>query len=231
MPRKPRMFVPGIPAHVVQRGNNRQATFFEKQDYDFYLDVLQSGLRRYDAALHAYCLMSNHVHLLITPNRENSIPRVFQHVGRMYVLYINKKYGRTGALWEGRYKCSLINADEYLLTCYRYIELNPVSAGMVIRPEEYPWSSYRHNGTGQTNRLISEHDVYLGLGNDSETQRHRYRNFFQAEIPSGSEQQIQKALNFNYPLGNDKFREEVEYYLGRPIGKMEGRTPTKSSAD
>ena len=111
MPRKPRMFVPGIPAHVVQRGNNRQATFFEKQDYGFYLDVLQSGLRRYDAALHAYCLMSNHVHLLITPNRENSIPRVFQHVGRMYVLYINKKYGRTGALWEGRYKCSRYEND------------------------------------------------------------------------------------------------------------------------
>ena len=144
MPRKPRMFVPGIPAHLVQRGNNRQATFFEKQDYTFYLDTLSSGLRRYDAVLHAYCLMSNHVHLLVTPNREDSIPRIFQHVGRIYVLYINKKYKRTGSLWEGRYKCSLINADEYLLACYRYIEINPVSAGMVRGPEEYPWSSYRH---------------------------------------------------------------------------------------
>ena len=142
MPRKQRMYLPGVPAHVVQRGNNRDACFFHEDDYRYYLAVLADELKRYRVSLHAYVLMTNHVHLLMTPTDETGISRVMQHVGRTYVLYINRTYRRTGTLWEGRHKASLVNAAEYLLSCYRDIELNPVRAGMVETPEAYPWSSY-----------------------------------------------------------------------------------------
>ena len=231
MPRKPRMYVPGMPAHVVQRGNNRRPTFFDDQDYDYYLEVLSKGLVRYRADLHAYALMTNPVHMLITPGREDSIARVFQHVGRLYVLYVNKKYRRTGSLWEGRYKCSLVDADKYLLTCYRYIELNPVVAGMVEKPEEYRWSSYLVNGVGMRSQLIQPHDIYLGLGDEIESRCRRYRELFETEIADESVHKIRKALKFNYPLGNDKFRQEIENYLGRTIGKMEGGRPGNPTID
>jgi putative transposase len=148
MPRKPRMYLPSIPAHIVQRGNNRDACFFSDDDYLYYLEVLGQGLRRYGVKLHAYCLMTNHVHLLMTPKDNVGISRVMQHLGRLYVLYINRTYRRSGTLWEGRHKASLVNAEEYLLTCYRYIELNPVAAGMVNTPEQYRWSSYRWHAWG-----------------------------------------------------------------------------------
>ena len=160
MPRKPRMYLPGVPAHIVQRGNNRDACFFSDIDYQYYLEVLGQGLRRYEVKLHAYCLMTNHVHLLMTPNDEMGISRVMQHLGRMYVLYVNRTYRRSGTLWEGRHKASLINAEEYLLTCYRYIELNPVVARMVRAPGEYRWSSYRRNALDEPNALIHEHLLY-----------------------------------------------------------------------
>ncbi|WP_208738801.1 transposase [Phytopseudomonas daroniae] len=156
MPRKQRMYLPGVPAHVVQRGNNRSACFFHDEDYQFYLTVLGDALKRYRVQLHAYVLMTNHVHLLMTPESETGISRVMQHLGRMYVLYVNRIYRRSGTLWEGRHKASLINADEYLLTCYRYIEMNPVRAGMVEAPEEYRWSSYRWHGWGKADSLISD---------------------------------------------------------------------------
>lgn len=227
MPRKPRMFVPGIPVHVVQRGNNRQATFFDEQDYLIYLEALAQGLKRYRADLHAYVLMTNHVHLLITPEKVDSIPRIFQHVGRLYVLYINKKYKRSGTLWEGRYKCSLVNADEYLLTCYRYIEMNPVTANMVGKPEEYPWSSYRYNGLGQENSLVIPHDLYLRLGGDQASRCYAYRELFRFELIEKDIHEIRESLNYNYPLGNDRFKDEVEYYLGRSIGKRRAGRPKK----
>ncbi len=131
MPRKTRMYLPGVPAHVVQRGHNRSACFFSDDDHLFYLECLGQGLRRYGVRLHAYVLMTNHVHLLMTPDEDSSISRLMQHVGRLYVLYVNKRYRRSGALFEGRHKASLVAADDYLLTCYRYIEMYPVAAGMV----------------------------------------------------------------------------------------------------
>jgi putative transposase len=149
MPRKPRMYLPGVPAHVVQRGNNRAACFFTDDDYQFYLECLGQGLRRYRVELHAYVLMTNHVHLLLTPEDADGISRLMQHLARLYVLYINKTYGRSGTLWEGRHKASLVQADRYLLTCYRYIELNPVAAGMARCPEQYRWSSYGWHALGR----------------------------------------------------------------------------------
>jgi putative transposase len=149
MPRKTRMYLPGVPVHIVQRGNNRNACFFCEDDYRYYKQVLEEGMQRYGVALHAYCLMTNHVHLLMTPQWEDSISRVIQHLGRQYVQHVNKTYGRSGTLWEGRHKSSLVDAEHYLLSCYRYVELNPVTATMVKKPEEYPWSSYHFNALGR----------------------------------------------------------------------------------
>ena len=149
MPRKPRMYLPGVPCHIVQRGNNRDVCFYSEQDYQFYLECLKSACKRYRVAVHAYVLMTNHVHLLMQPEDEAGISRVMQSLGRRYVQYINHTYRRSGTLWEGRYKSSLINAEEYLLACYRYIELNPVRANMVSHPADYRWTSYRFNGQGE----------------------------------------------------------------------------------
>jgi len=134
MPRRPRLYIPGIPAHIVQRGNNREPCFFCDFDYQHYLETLGQGLNRYAVRCHAYVLMTNHVHLLLTPSTENGISQLMAYLGKKYVTYINKTYRRTGTLWEGRHKSSLIDAENYLLRCYRYIEMNPVRAGMVFRP-------------------------------------------------------------------------------------------------
>ena len=157
MPRKSRMYLPTIPCHVVSRGNNRDACFYADEDYLFYLECLGDACDKYAVALHAYVLMTNHVHLLLTPRDELGISRVMQSVGRRYVQYINYTYRRSGTLWEGRHKASLIDADRYLLACYRYIELNPVRANMVVDPADYRWSSYRVNaGLQPRRRLIAE---------------------------------------------------------------------------
>jgi len=142
------MYLAGLPYHVVQRGNNRQACFFDDDDRRLYLELLVSSLQRYDALLHAFVLMTNHVHLLMTPRAEDSISRVMRVAGSCYAQRFNRKYARTGSLWEGRHKASVIEADAYLLCCYRYIEMNPVRAGMVTSPDAYRWSSYRANACG-----------------------------------------------------------------------------------
>ena len=155
MPRKPRFFVPGVPVHIVQRGNNRQAIFFEEIDYEVYLSLLMEAIDRYGCEVHAYVLMTNHTHILATPSEKISLGRMIQYVGRHYVPYINRKYGRSGTLWEGRFKAAMIETSAYLLACYRYIELNPVRAGMVRHPGDYRWSSYGCNGLQSHNGLIT----------------------------------------------------------------------------
>jgi putative transposase len=140
MPRKPRMYLADVPSHIVQRGNDREACFFEQDNYRFYLQCLGEACRRYAVSLHAYVLMTNHVHLLMTPSTAEGVSRVMQLVGNRYVQYINRSYGRTGTLWEGRHRSSLVDAEHYLLRCYRYIELNPVRAKIVSHPGEYRWS-------------------------------------------------------------------------------------------
>lgn len=218
MPRKARMYLPGIPAHVVQRGHNRDACFFGDEDFSYYLQVLGEGLRRYGAALHAYCLMTNHVHLLLTPQSTDSISRLMQHVGRQYVQYINKKYGRSGTLWEGRHKGSLIDAENYLLRCYRYIELNPVTGCIVQQPVEYPWSSFHYNAMGQPNTLITPHPVFEALSADPMERRAIYRALFQSSLSQQERQDISESLAANHVLGGLHFKFQVEAFLERPIG-------------
>ena len=227
MPRKPRFFIPGVAVHVVQRGHSRNPVFFDTSDYQAYLSYLYDALDRYSCRLHAYVLMTNHVHLLLTPDNRNGISRVMQSVNRLYVPYINHVYGGSGSIWEGRYKASLINHDEYLLTCMRYIELNPVRAGMVTMPEEYPWSSYGVNAWGDRNDNLIFHDLYEALGEDAEARLMAYRQLFNVHIDNRTIGEIRKACMTGTPLGNDRFREMVEMQLGCKVGQSRRGRPGK----
>ena len=209
MPRKPRFQLPGYPQHIVQRGNNRQACFFSEQDYHYYLDALRQACRKYGGQLHAYVLMTNHVHLLMTPAMEWSISEVMQSVGRRYVRYVNNAYRRSGTLWEGRFKAGLVQSDRYLLTCYRYIELNPVRAGMVAHPAEYAWSSYRFNAQGGPEGLITYHPEYLALGNDVRQRSDAYRELFRHQLEPDLIDEMRKSLNHELVVGSSRFKEEI----------------------
>jgi len=227
MPRKPRMYLPGIPSHVIQRGNNRLPCFFAGSDRHFYLACLKDAVNRYKVSVHAYVLMTNHTHLLMTPNDEKGISSVMQSLGRRYVQYVNHKYRRCGTLWESRHISSLIQADDYLLCCYRYIEMNPVRAKMVNHPDEYLWSSYQHNAYGRHNPLIQAHPLYTQLDGDEKARLCCYRELFSTEIGHEELYQIRKAINFCMPLGNDRFREEIEQTLGRKIGHNQPGRPAR----
>lgn len=164
MPRMPRVVVPGLPLHVIQRGNNRQAIFFRGQDYDRFHTDLRAASERFDCVIHAYVYMTNHVHLLVTPSTRQGISRMMQSVGRRYVRYINDEYNRSGTLWEGRFKSALVDSDRYLLVCSRYIEMNPVRACITDLPQDYRWSSYHHNALGKADPMLSPHALYQALG-------------------------------------------------------------------
>ncbi len=182
MPRKPRFYIAGMPVHVVQRGNNRQPIFFDESDYRIYLKWLNEAAIKYECAIHAYVLMTNHVHILVTPKETDGISRMMQYVGRYYVPYINHTYQRSGTLWEGRYKSSLIDEVAYLLACSRYIEMNPVRADMVQHPREYAWSSYGYNAEGKPDVLVQSHSLYMTLGDTDTVRRHAYQALFQAHM-------------------------------------------------
>ena len=195
MARLPRFVIPDQPQHVIVRGNNRSEIFCADADYLFYLEKLQQACDKHDCIIHAYVLMTNHVHLLITPQTEEGLGKVMQMLGRYYVQYYNFTYQRTGTLWEGRYRATLIDSEAYLLTCMRYIELNPVRAGMVAHPSEYPWSSYRCNALGQANILVLPHVEYVRLGKADEDRLSAYRQLFKHRIAENSLDEIREATN------------------------------------
>ena len=168
MPRRARIALPGIPWHIIQRGNNRSACFYADEDYQLYLRHLKELTEKFGCAVHAYVLMTNHVHLLLTPEKETSAALLMKNLGQRYVQYINRTYRRSGTLWEGRFRSCLTQTEDYVLACYRYIELNPVRANMVNHPREYPWSSYRGNGEGLSSELIIPHDQYLRLDQEEQ---------------------------------------------------------------
>jgi len=224
MPRRPRIHVDRLPLHIVQRGHNREACFFGEEDYHTYLHWLKHALAEAHCALHAYALMTNHVHLLLTPKRAEAVPRLIISLGRRYVQYINHTYRRTGTLWDSRYKSSLIHADTYLLTCQRYIELNPVRAAMVDDPAHYRWTSYRANALGQASELLTPHSVYLDLGREAKQRQTAYRALFRAELDGEAISDIRLALNQNQPLGNARFIGRIAKLTGeRREAKPRGR--------
>lgn len=226
MPRKPRMYLPGVPCHVIQRGNNRHPCFFDHQDYVYYMECLKEACSRYQVLVHAYVLMTNHIHLLMTPEDRTGISRVMQSIGRRYVQYINKAYQRTGTLWESRHKASLIDAERYLLTCYRYIELNPVTANMVRHPAEYPWSSYRCNALGEPNPVIENHELYRRLGVTRQERLEHYRALFSISLDKEAIRTLRTAAQCSMPAGDGKFRAQIERALGNAIGLTKSGRPS-----
>lgn len=225
MARKPRFYLKGIPCHIVQRGNNRQACFFGLDDFGFYMHCLEKALQRYAVQLHAFVLMTNHVHLLMTPQDSDGISRVMQSVGRDYVRYFNNQYQRSGTLFEGRHKSSLIDSDRYFLQCHRYIELNPVRAQMVEHPALYHWSSYQHYGVGKQISCLTPHSLYLCLGQSRETRMQAYQNLISAELQPEELAEMRQCFSHNYPLGSSQFRTEMEHLLGRRFGKCNPGRP------
>ena len=217
MARLPRLVIPGQPQHVIVRGNNRSEIFCDEADYQFYLEKLKLACEKHGCQVHAYILMTNHVHLLITPQEASSLSKTLQMLGRYYVQYFNYRYRRTGTLWEGRYKASLIDSDAYLLTCMRYIESNPVRAGMVAYPSEYPWSSYPFNALGQSNDLVTPYIEYLQLGRTDEARQAAYRELFEHHVPESSVAEIRKATNKDWVLGGDRFKQSIQRQTERRV--------------
>ena len=224
MARLPRLLPVGVPVHVIQRGNNRQVCFVSEEDYTAYLEWLACYAVKYGVDVHAWVLMTNHVHLLCTPRRGGAISGMMQSLGRSYVRYFNYSYKRTGTLWEGRYKSCVVQSYRYLLEVYRYIELNPVRAEMVNDPGEYPWSSYGVNALCGGADLCTPHPEYRRLGADDEDRRKSYRSLFRGHVDGTLLEEIRLMTNKGLALGNYRFKEEIEALTGRRvIAKKRGR--------
>ncbi len=228
MARKPRFTLPGYTQHVVQRGNNRQACFFAESDYRKYLASLAEAAKKYACQVHAYVLMTNHVHLLVTPATSRGIAQMMQSIGRRYVRHVNAEYGRTGTLWEGRYRAGLVQSDGHLLTCHRYIELNPLRAGMIPSPVNYPWSSYRANALGTQDPVITHHAVYQSLGSTPENRQRAYENLFQYDIDNDVLWQVRQALNQELVFGTERFKDRIEALLRRRVRQGQPGRPRNS---
>ena len=229
MARLPRFELAGVPQHVVQRGNNRLPCFLDDEDRQRYLQCLRQALLRFGCKLHAYVLMSNHVHLLLTPVEAGAVSRMMHTFARNYVGSFNGRHGRTGTLWEGRYKACLVDSERYFLACSRYIELNPVRAWMVAQPNEYPWSSYGANAEGRTDSLLTQHPEYLALGSGPAGRISAYRALFAEVLTDESVDEIRIHLAQQKVLGTDRFRSWVEVRTGRfatvrPVGRPPGRS-------
>lgn len=227
MARLPRYNLPGQPQHIILRGNNSCAIFAAKEDYRFFLDCLLDAANRHRCAIHAYVLMTNHVHMLMTPGQENSIGKTLQSLGRRYVQYFNHAQKRTGTLWEGRYKSTLIDSESYLLTCYRYIELNPVRAKMVSHPRNYPWSSYSCHAEGKFDQIIAYHPLYLDLGHERRERQAAYRAIFKEQLSETVLKAIRDATNRGWALGNARFMQEITVVANRRVSPLPRGRPRK----
>jgi putative transposase len=224
MARLPRLSPSGIPIHIIQRGNNHQTCFVSDEDHSAYAGWLKEYSKKYQVAIHAWVMMTNHVHLLCTPRREGGVSQMMQSLGRSYVRYFNYEYKRTGTLWEGRYKSCLVQEEQYLLELYRYIELNPVRAEMVSDPGEYHWSSYQVNGLGESSALCAPHLIYQALGRNPIKRRESYRALFTHHVDGELLKEIRTSTNKGMVVGNDHFREEIERLTGRRVReKKRGR--------
>jgi len=216
MPRRPRILIPGVPLHLIQRGNNRSACFFCEDDFRYYLEQLAEQAEAHGCAVHAYCLMTNHVHLLLTPSRADSAGKMMKALGQRYVQYVNRTYRRSGTLWEGRFRSCPVENETYLLVCHRYIELNPVRVGMVAHPGEYRWSSYRGNADAESvDPLLMAHAAYHALGRDEAERVRAYQELFQYLLEPGILDAIRVATNGNFALGQPRFTAQIEEALGR----------------
>lgn len=227
MPRLPRLSLAKIPQHIVQRGNNRLPSFFSSNDYQLYLEFLEEAAEKYEVMLHAYCLMPNHVHLLMTPETKNGISRVLQDLGRRYVRHINYRYGRTGTLWEGRYHSCLVEGEKYIIKCYQYIESNPVRSRIVQVPQDYKWSSYHYNALADVDSKLTPHAEYLKLGKTRYRRCYAYKKIFASGLDNEVIHQIRESTQSNRVFGSEQFIDAVEAELSISIHKKRPGRPQK----
>ncbi len=230
MARSPRLVVPGQPLHIIHRGNNRHAVFFGEDDYHRFLSDLTQAAGKYRCAVHAYVLMTNHIHLLVTPGEGGSVSGMMQAIGRRYVRYINAVYRRSGTLWEGRFKSGMIDSDRYLLTCYRYIEMNPVRAGLTDSPAGYRWSSFHHNALGHPDRVVIPHEEYLALGEENEERRRAYVALFDHEVNGREITAIREGTEKGEAIGSEHFQEEMASRIQRRVTRLGYGGDRKSKA-
>ena len=230
MSRLPRYVIPSQPQHIIQRGNNRQVIFAADADYQFFREALILASIKHGLAVHAYVWMTNHIHLLATPQFEDSIAKVFQSVGRKYVQYYNYNYKRSGTLWEGRYRATVVDTEQYLLKIMRYIELNPVRANMTGHPAGYPWSSYAWNAEGKSGLnydWLVPHNEYLQLGITEAERQEAYRELFKSELNANDLTQIRENTHKGWALGSQKFIDEIEILSKRQAASKGVGRPKK----
>ncbi len=229
MPRLGRVVLPNYPHHVVQRGHNKQVVFAEEADYLYYLSTLEEFKDIYGIRVYGFCLMTNHVHLILQPGEEIAgLGQLMKRLAGRQTRFVNRQESRTGTLWEGRYKSSPIQSDTYLLACCRYVELNPVRASMTQSPDTYTWSSYRrHAGMENEFRWLDSDPCYQGLGNSDNERAARYRDFVRSAIPTGEWELIRDALQRGQLTGTRRFADEVEVIIGRRIEKRKQGRPRK----
>jgi putative transposase len=229
MPRRARIVAAGYPMHVILRGIDRAAAFFGNEDRSFFLETLGAVAAEESVAVHAYVLMTNHVHLLMTAARDDGVAAVMKRVGQRYVQYVNRTYQRSGGLFEGRFRSSLIEADTYLLACQRYIELNPVRASMVRAPEDYPWSSYRANALGGTDAVVTPHALYRALADSEEARRAAYRRPFEDVLNAELLRRLRDCTSGGFVLGSLRFERQVAAMVGRRTWKGSPGRPRKEA--
>lgn len=226
MPRRARLRLAEIPLHIVQRGNNHAACFDRERDRLVYLATMADAAAQFGCEVHAYVLMSNHVHLLLTSHSNDGVSLMMKYLGQRYSQYFNRAYGRSGTLWEGRFKSCLTDSETYVLRCYRYVELNPVRAGMVTHPKDYLWSSYHTNAEGVYSRLIRPHEQWLQLGATQPEREQAYKALCAEALDANVVDAIRKATGGNVALGNARFQIAMETALGRRASRGKaGRPP------
>lgn len=229
MARSLRLAIPGVPLHVIQRGNNRGQCFRCPEDYERYLRYLADAALRYGCAIHAYVLMPNHVHLLLTPTAADATSRVMQQLGRRYVRDFNAAYGRTGTLWEGRFRSSLIDSERYFLICQRYIEQNPVRAGMVCDPGEYSWSSYRHHAAKTRDPMITEHECYLRIADTPVGRAEEYGRLCRTAVAGDDVERIRSSVNRGLPVG-ERLTEAERRAAARLVARLSRRSRARQAS-
>lgn len=227
MARLPRLTIPGYPHHIIQRGNNRQPIFAVDSDYELLLSLIDEHARKQHVAVHSYVLMGNHFHLLATPETEDGIPQMMQSVGRRYVRNFNQRHARTGTLWEGRYKSTLIQAERYLLACMVYIDLNPVRAGMVADPGDYRWSSYLHYIGRRSDKLLTPHPMYWELGNTPFARDAAYAALVRAGISESEKQALTDATLRGWALGEPDYVADLQRLTDRRVTKAQAGRPVR----
>jgi putative transposase len=225
MARLPRLTLPDLPHHVIQRGNNRQAIFAAVGDYQMMLDLLDENARKFSVSIHGYVLMDNHFHLLVTPQTADGLPHMMQVVGRRYVRYFNDNQKRSGTLWEGRYKSTLIQTESYLLACMAYIDLNPVRAGMVGQARDYAWSSHAHYIGLRVDKLVTPHPLFWDLGNTPFAREAAYAEMVQAGVSDAQKTALTDSALRGWALGDRDFVKQLQKFTDRRVSKSAAGRP------